>query len=98
MLVAPAQVPLSRVDDFVVSIDAFVASIERQMSRSTAILNAVQFAMLALAIGGAVALLYAGYIFVVEPVARLQRGLARVEQGELDACHGDLERRVRATG
>ena len=85
LLVAPAQVPLSRVDDFVVSIDAFVASIERQMSRSTAILNAVQFAMLALAIGGAVALLYAGYIFVVEPVARLQRGLARVEQGELDA-------------
>ena len=41
--------------------------------------------MLALAIGGAVALLYAGYIFVVDPVAQLQRGLARVERGELDA-------------
>ncbi len=84
-LADPAQVQLSRVDAFVSSIDDFVASIERQMSRSTAILNAVQFAMLALAIGGAVALLYAGYIFVVDPVAQLQRGLARVEQGELDA-------------
>jgi two-component system nitrate/nitrite sensor histidine kinase NarX len=84
-LADPAQVPLARVDEFVAAIDAFVASIEQQMSRSTAILNAVQFAMLALAIGGAVALLYAGYIFVVDPVAQLQRGLARVERGELDA-------------
>lgn len=83
-LADPATVPLARVDGFVAAIDAFVASIEQQMSRSTAILNAVQFAMLALAIGGAVALLYAGYIFVVDPVAQLQRGLARVERGELD--------------
>ncbi|MFO1300632.1 MAG: type IV pili methyl-accepting chemotaxis transducer N-terminal domain-containing protein [Burkholderiaceae bacterium] len=83
-LADPVQVPLDRVDEFVAAIDAFVASIEQQMSRSTAILNAVQFAMLALAIGGAVALLYAGYIFVVDPVAQLQRGLARVERGELD--------------
>ena len=81
----PARVPLSSVDAFVSAIDDFVASIEAQMSRSTAILNAVQFAMLALAIGTVVALLYAGYIFVVDPVAQLQRGLARVEQGELDA-------------
>lgn len=84
-LTDPAKVPLARVDEFVAAIDGFVASIEQQMSRSTAILNAVQFGMLALAIGGAVALLYAGYIFVVDPVAQLQRGLARVERGELDA-------------
>lgn len=84
-LADPTRVPLARVDEFVAAIDAFVGAIERQMSRSTAILNAVQFAMLALAIGGAVALLYAGYIFVVDPVAQLQRGLARVEKGELDA-------------
>ena len=79
------RVPVARVDAFVESIDVFVASIERQLSRWTAILNAFQFAMMALAIGGAVALLYAGYIFVVEPVARLQRGLSRIEQGEFDA-------------
>jgi len=78
-------VPIARVDDFVASIDRFVASIERQLSRWTAILNAVQFAMMALAIGAAVALLYAGYIFVVDPLARLQRGLARIEEGEFAA-------------
>ncbi len=80
----PAPLPLERIDAFVASIDAFVAAIEAQLSRSTAVLNAVQFAMLALAVGGAVGLLYAGYIFVVDPVAQLQRGLARVEKGELD--------------
>src|SRR5690606_36161304 len=81
----PDLVRLSRVDGFVESTDAFVASIENQLSRWTAILYAYQFAMMALAIAGAVALLYTGYIYVVDPVARLRRALARVEQGEFDA-------------
>ncbi len=81
----PDLVQLSRVDEFVDSTDVFVASIENQLSRWTAILYAYQFAMMALAIGGAVALLYTGYIYVVDPVARLRRALARVEQGEFDA-------------
>lgn len=81
----PDLVHLSRVDDFVESTDAFVAAIEKQLSRWTAILYAYQFAMMALAIGGAVALLYTGYIYVVDPVARLRRALARIEQGEFDA-------------
>lgn len=81
----PAGIAIERVDDFVGAVDGLVASIENRLSRWTAILYSYQFAMMALAIGGAVALLYTGYIYVVDPVARLQRGLARVEQGEFDA-------------
>ncbi len=46
-------------------IDGFVAAIEAQMSRSTAILQGVQLAMMGCAIAGVVAMLYAGYLFVL---------------------------------
>ena len=68
---------------FVVRIDAFVSAIETQLARWTALLNAFQFVMMALAIGSAVALLYAAYLFVFNPLARLQAGLARVGEGDL---------------
>ncbi len=70
---------------FVERIDAFVSAIEGQLARLTAILNAVQFLMVALAIGSAVALLYAAYLFVFNPLARLRTGLAQVAAGELSA-------------
>ena len=70
---------------FVVRIDAFVSAIEQQLSRLTAILNAVQFLMVALAIVSAVALLYSAYLFVFNPLTRLQVGLARVGEGDLGA-------------
>jgi two-component system nitrate/nitrite sensor histidine kinase NarX len=70
---------------FVARIDAFVTAIETQLARWTALLNAFQFAMMALAIASAVALLYAAYLFVFNPLARLQAGLARVGEGDLAA-------------
>jgi len=72
-------------DAFVARIDTFVSAIELHLSRLTAVLNAVQFAMVALTIGSAVALLYSAYLFVFNPLARLQAGLARVEAGDLAA-------------
>ncbi len=72
-------------DAFVVRIDAFVTAIETQLARWTALLNAFQFAMMALALASAVALLYAAYLFVFNPLARLQAGLARVGEGDLSA-------------
>jgi two-component system nitrate/nitrite sensor histidine kinase NarX len=68
---------------FVGRIDAFVSAIEQQLSRLTTILNAVQFMMVALAIVSTVALLYSSYLFVFNPLSRLQAGLARVEEGDL---------------
>ncbi len=70
---------------FVARVDAFVSAIERQLSRLTAILNAVQFMMVVLTIVSAVALLYSAYLFIFNPLSRLQAGLARVESGDLAA-------------
>jgi len=85
---APAVSPApatAQAEAFVQTIDAFVETIERQLARWTALLQIVQFTLLALAIGAAVTLLYAAYLFVFEPLARLQAALARVEAGDLAA-------------
>ncbi len=82
----PAHADVARqADAFVARIDMFVSVIERHLSRLTSILNAVQFAMVALAIVSAVAMLYSAYLFVFNPLARLQAGLASVEAGDLAA-------------
>jgi two-component system nitrate/nitrite sensor histidine kinase NarX len=81
----PAEFVVRQADAFVDRIDAFVSAIERHLARLTAILNAVQFVMVALAIGSAVALLYSAYLFIFNPLAGLQAGLARVESGDLAA-------------
>jgi len=78
----PAQA-VAEAGEFVELVDGFVAAIETQISRWTAILHMFQLAMMALAIGSAVVLLYAGYLFVLNPLARLQRGLTAVQQGDL---------------
>jgi len=71
--------------DFVERIDAFVSAIESQLARLTAILNAFQFMLVAMAIASAVALLYSAYLFVFNPLSRLQSGLARIGEGDLAA-------------
>lgn len=80
-----AQRAAQQADAFVIRIDAFVTAIEQHLSRLTAILNAVQFVMVALTIGSAIALLYSAYLFIFNPLSRLQAGLARVEGGDLGA-------------
>jgi two-component system nitrate/nitrite sensor histidine kinase NarX len=69
-------------DAFVAAIDRFVLSIERQLAAYTAILNLFQFVMMVLAIGGAVVMLYTGYLYVINPLDRLRHGLDRLEAGE----------------
>lgn len=76
---------------FVATIDHLVSTIERQLARWTTLLNSAQFAMMALAIAAAVALLYAAQLLVFNPLVRLQAGLARIEGGDLSA-------RIDATG
>lgn len=83
---APISASLrSNVDEFVDRIDAFVSAIERHIARWTALLHAFQLGMMALAVLSALAMLYAGHVVVLEPVARLQRGLRRLEQGDFAA-------------
>jgi two-component system nitrate/nitrite sensor histidine kinase NarX len=74
-----AVVPPDEVESFVQAIDAFVGSIEHQLSWWTAFLHAVQLGILGLAIGVGVALLYAGHLLVLQPLHRLASGLQRVQ-------------------
>jgi two-component system nitrate/nitrite sensor histidine kinase NarX len=83
---APAASEVTpQAEAFVERIDVFVSAIEQQLARLTAILNAFQFAMVALVIASAVALLYSAFLFVFNPLTRLQAGLARIGEGDLAA-------------
>lgn len=75
-------------EGFVAAIDHFVGAIERQLDRWTTWLNTAQLLMMALAVGAAVALLYAAQLLVFSPLSRLQSGLARLESGDLSARIG----------
>ena len=66
-------------------IDTLVDAIESQLARWTTALTAFQLGLVGLAIAAAVATLYTSYLFVFNPLARLQAGLARAEQGDLSA-------------
>jgi two-component system nitrate/nitrite sensor histidine kinase NarX len=81
----------AQAEAFAARIDDFVSAIELQLSKLTSILNAVQFMMVALTIASAVALLYSAYLFIFNPLSRLQAGLACLEGGDLTA-------RVEASG
>jgi two-component system nitrate/nitrite sensor histidine kinase NarX len=70
---------------FAGAIDSLVTGIERHMTRWTALLHLLQMAIMAFAVIGAAALLYMGYLFVLEPVGRLKEATARIQGGDLDA-------------
>ncbi len=76
---------LAAADAFVDAIDALVLAIEQQLSGFTAILNLFQLLMMALAICGAVVMLYTGYMYVIYPLAHLRQGLRRLESGDFKA-------------
>ena len=76
---------LRSADEFVQAIDRLVLAIEHQLSGFTALLNLFQFAMMALAVGGAVVMLYTGYLYVISPLSQLRRGLEQIEGGQFNA-------------
>lgn len=77
--------PLSQIDGFVAQIDGFVRGIEQQLALWTTVLRGVQLAMVALAVACTMALLYTGYVLVLEPLQRLQRGVARIGEDDFSA-------------
>lgn len=79
------QASLTAAGDFVDAIDRLVLAMEQHLSRLTAILNLFQFVMLALAIAGAVVMLYTGYQYVINPLSQLRQGLRKLESGEFAA-------------
>ncbi|MBS3996043.1 MAG: type IV pili methyl-accepting chemotaxis transducer N-terminal domain-containing protein [Hydrogenophaga sp.] len=73
---------LRDVTAFVDAIDELVFTIEKEVSGLTAVLNLFQLVMMALAIGGAVVMLYSGYRYVINPIASLRTGLRQLETGD----------------
>ncbi len=74
--------PLPSATGFVQAIDRLVLGIEHQLAGFTAILNLFQMLMMALAITGAVVMLYTGYLYVIHPLASLRKGQHRLESGD----------------
>ncbi len=77
-----AVVSQEAAESFVAGIDRLVLAIELELSGLTATLNLFQFVMMALAIVGAVVMLYTGYMYVIHPLDYLRRGLSRLESGD----------------
>jgi len=70
---------------FVGRVDGFVAAIEAHMSRWTALLYLCQVGMLALAVAAAAAIVYAGFVFVIEPLGALGTATLAIREGDLGA-------------
>ena len=83
--IAPEQRLGESTATFVEQINGWVASIEHHMSRWTALLHLLQMGMMALAVLAAAALLYTGYLFVLEPVGQLKRAIEQIQRGDLGA-------------
>lgn len=88
---APAPVPDAKgadrrrqAEQFVRSIDGLVHDIETELTRWSAMLNLAQLSMLVLALGSAAAIMYVGYLLVLDPLSRLHSGIQRIEQGDFN--------------
>jgi two-component system nitrate/nitrite sensor histidine kinase NarX len=66
-------------------IDGLVTAVEAHLSRWTAMLHLLQAAIMALAVLGSAALLYTGYLYVLQPVGLLKRAIERLQGGDLSA-------------
>jgi len=73
-----------RIEDFVDHIDGIVRAVERDNEYNTSLLRSMQFALIALAVAGTVALIFLMFLLVVRPVTRLQEGIQRMTRDELD--------------
>lgn len=70
---------------FVTLIDAWVQAIEAHMARWTALLHLAQLFTMALAVVGTTVLIFAGYLFVLEPLGLLEQAIGRIQGGDFSA-------------
>ena len=75
----------AQAEDFVGGIDTFVSAIEHQIENWTTLLNTVQLLIIGAVIASGVTLIYAAWVFVLNPLARLQNGVERIRKGDLAA-------------
>jgi two-component system, NarL family, nitrate/nitrite sensor histidine kinase NarX len=73
------------IERFVGEVNAFVATLEQDITRTTSLLRTIQLALVALAIVGAVALIYLSFLFIIRPVHQIEDGLRRMGEGDFAA-------------
>lgn len=73
------------VDDFVHEVDSLVQSIERDSEFRTFWLRASQLALMAMALGGTVAIIYLMFLLIIEPVERLRGGIQSMTEKNFSA-------------
>lgn len=78
----PMAAVRAEVESFVGHIDQIVRLIEAHNARNIAILRYMQFGLIALALVGAVALIYMMSLLVVRPVVKLAEGMQRMTAGD----------------
>jgi two-component system nitrate/nitrite sensor histidine kinase NarX len=66
-------------------IDAFVSSIEERLSYWTSFQRGFQLTMIGLAVGGAVLMMYASHLLVLDPLKRLAAAVDQVRAGDFEA-------------
>jgi two-component system nitrate/nitrite sensor histidine kinase NarX len=70
---------------FVDSIDTFVLAIEHQIDNWTTLINTFQFLITGAVVASGITLIYAAWLLVLNPLARLQDGVERIRKGDLAA-------------
>lgn len=81
---APLDLTRQQFEDFVAVVNHLVGTLENDITQTTALLRSIQLALVALAIAGAVALIYLAFLFVIRPVRQLEGGLQRMAHGEFE--------------
>ncbi|HEY0845419.1 MAG TPA: type IV pili methyl-accepting chemotaxis transducer N-terminal domain-containing protein [Noviherbaspirillum sp.] len=75
----------AQVDGFVHEVDNLVHSIERDSELRTFWLRASQLALMAMALGGTVAIIYLMFLLIIEPVERLRGGIQSMTEKDFGA-------------
>ena len=75
----------THVGKMVEHVDAFVSAIEERLSYWTSLQRAFQLMMIGLAVGGAVLVMYATHLLVLDPLKRLAAAVDRVSGGDFEA-------------
>ena len=81
----PQALSRARIERFVGEVNAFVATLEQDITRTTSLLRTIQLALVALAIVGALALIYLSFLFIIRPVHQIEDGLRRMAEGDFSA-------------
>lgn len=73
----------AQADELAATVNEFVRRVETANATSIELLRGTQLGLIALAIGGTVALIYLSFMFVIRPLMRVREGIERMAEGDM---------------